>query len=456
MGSPIHIGADPRWYEYQNQRKDAAMADILQALQYRQQRNDQRNAQTAEMFFKNPSLIGTDAWNDWSSKAGSQYGDLIGIGNELAAQKQRSDAERYDAYRYLQEGARGNSEASLSVAEPMLRDDPGDLFDFTGIQPGTGPLAPEFWPEGAPASQAPGIRVGGNPVNYMMDRASPGAVLEVYPELLGVLKADTFAQGNPGVINALQPDVKNYAALIASNPQLQGDFAQSLSLATGAEMNADQAARLALEQQKFGWGQDVDTRRLDETRRHNLTTEGLTREKNAGDAAREDSKGAFKFDPKDYASALSGGFETSYDEEGKPVEEGLQGGIDKSTATRIGTIVSQTVAGLPPEQQQAASEKSLEQFRSAFGYFMDDATSYFGRLSPATGATEDDGSVTGGRSTPSGALEAKAKVRAQQAVLLYARELQKISKLAKTREEGNELRLAAFNKAREYAGWSGE
>lgn len=454
MGSPIHIGADPRWYEYQNQRKDAAMADILQALQYRQQRDDQRNAQTAELFFKNPSLIGTDAWTDWSSKAGSQYVDLIGIGNELALQNQRAAQSSAETWRdVFNRVAPQNAEQSIAMADPPMRDEPGDLFAFTGIEPGSGPLAPEFWPENAPASQAPGVRIPENPFVGAMLGADAETINRMAPMFLKELKADLVAQGNPAVINALQPDVKNYAALIGSNPQLQGDFGDSLRLATGADMNADQRARLGLEEQKFEWGQGVDTRRLDETRRHNLTTEGLTREKDARAEAREAEKGAFKFDPKDYAVELTGGFETAYDEEGKPLEEGMQGGIDKSTATRIGTLVSQTVAGLPPEQQQAASQKSVEQFRSAFGYFMDDAKAYFSRLAPATG--EDDGE-RGGGGPPSTALELKAKTRAQQALLFYARELQKIQKLARSREEGDQLRLAAFNKARETAGWSGE
>lgn len=430
---PIVVGVDPRWEEMQRTRRDRALADILDSIQIRQERDERKAASAGSLFFENPDLIGTPAWQDWASENQGRFGDQIAIGEELARQRQERESVLGGYYRNVF-GDQPASRGSLDTVESGPRDQIDDLFGFTGalapepdgIMPGTGPLAPEFWPEGERPSTTPTadamLQI---PENRFRTGLPEGdrALLQVLEQnkKLGVDIGDMTLRGDPAVMDRLQPSVRNFAALLDSNPQLADEMRRTMDIEGGLSMSASQQAA------------DENTRRLrEEQERHNLTSETETRRHHGQTEAigwfnakkTKDGAEDKKLDPGKFAKASFESQEIGYDvDSGEELEAGSAEGIDEPTWNFLGGRVAQIVNTLPSDRREASASAAQQRLGQVFGTLYEQAL----------------------QNDPEGNRTA-AKVAAQKAIKLYATRLVASSR-AGSNEEARRIQDAAFQSA---------
>ena len=259
------------------------MSDILGALSRRRQKEEARALQAGELFFENPDLIGSDAWSDWAEKNADRFPDLVSIGGSLAERRAMDTASLADYYRNAIPGAMRDASAKgdpYGDVEGPMRDTIPGLFDMVGgIEPGSGPLAPEHWPEAQEPAARPAeaaLRLPentwGTALSGLDDRGLVSAIASLAKNDFDIAKLSLGM--DPATLAALSPEAQNFAALAAENPELVSGLQSAMDVKAGLEQSEDQRLRLA------------------ETGRHNLTTEAETNRANLQREAISRSKAA--------------------------------------------------------------------------------------------------------------------------------------------------------------------
>lgn len=233
---PIYTGVDPRWYEYQQQRKDAAFSDLLQAMKYRQEKRYRSDAEMFNTFLENPDLIGSDSYNAWAEKAGRDFD----IGKQLLPElKATRDASNARIAEQIGKSLFGEVERTATWHEDApgrIRDQSPDLLEATG-RPDLPPNRYRNLAELAPNDFLSAL-------GMMKD--------------FGVNADEMSGEVDPTFMRNMDAETRSMAALVAEGKMSMDDLLNRVKVKAGAKMNAGQqqahedrvAAQQSLEQHR--------------------------------------------------------------------------------------------------------------------------------------------------------------------------------------------------------------